>query len=58
MIWFHNFIVNKSTRVLKIALSRIKEYPEIKDFSLSLHYFKKHLKLIKELFKENASKFK
>ena len=53
------FKVSKSTIVFKIALSRlIDEYLKIKDFSLSLHYFKKHFKLIKELFRENASKSK
>ena len=52
------FKVSKSTIVFKIALSRlIDDYPKIKDSSLSLHYFKKHLKLIKEVCKENASKF-
>ena len=53
------FKVSKSTIVFKIALSRlIDEYPKIKDSSLSLYYFKKHLKIIKEVYKENASKFK
>ena len=34
------FKVSKSTLVFKIALSRlIENYPEIKDSSLSLHYF-------------------
>ena len=34
------FKVSKSTIVFKIALSRlIENYPEIKDSSLSLHYF-------------------
>ena len=53
------FKVSKSTIVFKIALSRlIDDYPKIKDSSLSLHYFKKHLKLIIEVCKENASEFK
>ena len=53
------FKVSKSTIVFKIALSRlIDEYPNIKDSLLSLHYFKKHLILIKEVSKENASEFK
>ena len=44
--------------MFKIALSRlIDDYPQIKDSSLSLHYFKKYLKLIKEVYKENASEF-
>ena len=52
------FKVSKSTIVFKIALSRlIDDYPKIKDSSLSLHYFKKHLKLIKEVCEENTSKF-
>ena len=42
------FKVSKTTIVFKIALSRlIDEYPKIKNSSLSLNYFKKHLKLIK-----------
>ena len=53
------FKARKSTAVFKIALSRlIDEYPNIKDSLLSLHYFKKHLKLIKEVCKENAREFK
>ena len=53
------FKVSKSTIVFKIALSRlIDEYPKIKNSSLSLHYLKKHLKLIKDICKESASEFK
>ena len=53
------FKVSKSTIVFKIALSRlIDKYPKIKNSLLSLHYFKKHLKLIKEVCKESASEFK
>ena len=53
------FKVTKSTIAFKIALSRlIDEYPKIKNSSLSLHYFKNHFKLIKEVCKENASEFK
>ena len=53
------FKVSKSTIVFKIALSKlIDKYPKIKNSSLSLHYFKKHLKLIKEVCKESASEFK
>ena len=53
------FKVSKSTILFKIALSRlIDKYPKIKNSSLSLHYFKKHLKLIKEVCKESSSKFK
>ena len=53
------FKVSKSTIVFKIALSRlIDDYPKIKGSLLSIHYFKKHLKLIKEVCKENASEFK
>ena len=45
--------VRKSTIVFKIALSKliVDKYPEIKNSSLSFHYFKKHLKLIKEVCK-------
>ena len=53
------FKVSKSTIVFKIALRRLNDdYSKIKNSSLSLHYFKKHLKLIKDVCKENASKFK
>ena len=52
------FHVSKSTIVFKIALKKlIDDFPKIKDSSLSLHYFKKKLKLIKEVCKENASEF-
>ena len=44
---FSKFKVSKSTIVFKIALKKlIDDYPKIKNSSLSLHYFKKHLKLI------------
>ena len=53
------FKVSKSTIAFKTALSRlIDEYPKMKDSSLSLHYFKRHLKLIKEVCKENTGEFK
>ena len=53
------FKVSKMTIVFKIALGRlIDEYPKIKDSSLSLHYFKKYLKLIKKVCQENTSEFK
>ena len=52
------FNVSKSTMMFKIALSKlIDNYPKIKYSSLSLRYFKKHLKIIKEVCKENASEF-
>ena len=44
------FKVSKSTIVFKIALSKlIDEYPNIKNSSMSFPYFKKHLKLIKQV---------
>ena len=50
--------VSKST-MLKIALRRlIDDYPRIKDSSLSLHYFKKKLRVIREICKESAGEFK
>ena len=53
------FNVSKSTIMFKIALNKlIDEYPKIKNSSLSLHYFKKHFKMIREVCKENASEFK
>ena len=53
------FNASKSTIMFKIALSKlIDDYPKIKNSSLSLHYFKKHLKIIREICKENASEFK
>ena len=52
------FGVSKSTLVFKISLKKlIDDFPKIKN-SLSLHYFKWNLKLIKEICKENASEFK
>ena len=52
------FKVSKSKIVFKIVLRKlIDDYSKIKNSSLSLHYFKKHLKLIKEVCKENANKF-
>ena len=51
--------VSWSTIVFKIALKKlIDDFPKIKDASLSLHYFKKNLKLIKEVCKESPSEFK
>ena len=53
------FKVSKSTIVFKIVLSKLSDkYPKIKNSSLSLHHFKKYLKLIKEVCEESASKFK
>ena len=53
------FNISKLTIMLKIALSKLTDnYPKIKHSSLSLHYFKKHLKTIREVCKENASEFK
>ena len=53
------FNVSKSTIMFKIALRKlIDNYPKIKNPSLSLHYFKKHLKTIREVCKENTSEFK
>ena len=47
--------VSKSTIVFKIVLRKlIDKYRKTK----TLHYFKKHLKLIKEVCKETASEFK
>ena len=52
------FKVSKSTIVFKIAFKKlIDDYPKIENSSLSLHYFIKHLKLIKEVCKENANEF-
>ena len=60
MIRYHGFkIWCKSTIVFKIALSKlIENYPKIKNSLLSLHYFKKHLKMIREICKDNANEFK
>ena len=53
-----NFNISKSTTMFEIALNKlIDDYPKIKNSSLSLHYFKKHFKIIKEVCKENASEF-
>ena len=46
---------SKSTIVFKILLVKlIINYPKIKNLSLSLHYFKKYSKTIREICKENA----
>ena len=51
--------VTKSTIIFKIAVSKlIDDYPKIKGSLLSLHYLKKHLKMITEICKENANEFK
>ena len=53
------FGVSNSTIVFKIALVKlINSYPKIKKSSLSLHYFKKYMKTIKEICKESASELK
>ena len=53
------FGVSNSTIVLKIALVKlINEYPKLKISSLSLHYFKKYLKTIREVCKDDATEFK
>ena len=53
------FLTSKSTIAFQIALKKlINDFPKIKNSLLSLHYFLKTLKLIKEICKENASEFK
>ena len=53
------FGVSKSTRVLNIALVKLhNNYSKIKKTSLSLHYFTKYFKKIREICKENASESK
>ena len=53
------FGVSNSTIVFKIALVKlINEYPKLKISSLSLHYFKKYLKTIREVCKDGATEFK
>ena len=53
------FNVSKSAIVFKNALKNlIDDFPKTKDSSLSIHCFKKNLKLIKEVCNENASEFK
>ena len=50
---------SKSTTVFKIDLVKlINSYPKPKNCSLSLHYFKKYSKTIREICKENASEIK
>ena len=61
--WFVSMVsrlgVSKLTIVFKIALFKlINNYPKVKNSSLSLHYFKKYLKTIRQICKENASEFK
>ena len=53
------FGVSKSNIVFKIVLKKlISDFLRIKTSWLSLHYFKKNLKLIKEICKEKPSEFK
>ena len=53
------FNISESTIMFKIILSKlIDDYPEIKDSSLSLHYFNNKLKMIEEVCQENTSEFK
>ena len=56
---FSKFKVSKSTILFKIALSRlIDDYRKIKGLFAVASLFKKNLKLIKEVRKENAREFK
>ena len=51
--------VSKSTIVFRIALSKlIDNHRKVENSTLSLHYFKKNLKTIREISKEDASEFK
>ena len=53
------FGVSKLMIVFKIASFKlINNYLKIKHLSLSLHYFKRYLKTIRKICKENASEFK
>ena len=53
------FGVNTSMIMFKIALFKLmKNYPKVRNSSLSLHYFQRCLKTIREICKENASEFK
>ena len=53
------FAVRKVTIVFKIALGKlIDNYPKIKISSLSLHYFKRYLKTIRQICEENAMELK
>ena len=53
------FGVSKSTIVFKIAFFKIiNNYPKKNNSSISLNYFKKYLKTIGEICKENTSEFK
>ena len=53
------FGVSTSMIVLKIALFKLmKNYPKVRNSSLSPHYFQRSLKTIREICKENASEFK
>ena len=52
------FCVSKLTRVFRITLFKlINNYAEIKNSSLSLQYFKRYLKTIREICKEKAIGF-
>ena len=50
---------SRSTISFKIGIvAQINLYPKLKNSSLSLYFLKKHMKVIKEICKENSSKFK
>ena len=52
------FSVSKTTISLKTAIvSLINKYPKMKNFSSFLYFLNKHMKVVKEICKENASDF-
>ena len=53
------FDIDRSTIFLKIAIvGLINQYPKMKNYTLSLYFLKKHMKVIKEICRENVSEFK
>ena len=55
----NNFTISRSTMAFKISIVNfLNMYPKMKRSSLSLHFLKNNLKIIKEIFLENTSEFK
>ena len=53
------FEISKSTMVFKISIVRfLNNYPKVKKSSLSLHFLRNNIKIVKEICQENASEIK
>ena len=53
------FEISKSTMVFKISIVRfLNNYPKVKKSSLSLHFLRINIKIVKEICQQNASEIK